>query len=202
MKNVIKNTKKGILMVTMFVTLLSFANERSFTIKNDANRTSLTFYNVKEGNLLSIKDDNGIILYKELIQEQGTYSKGFDLTSLPDDNYIFELEKDMEIETIPFTVKSSVVEFDKEEGKIIFKPFTRVVGNLVYLTQLALNDESFKVNIYYSNSNFTSDSELVYSEKIENTKDIKRVYKLVGLYKGNYKIVCNLDDRIFTKFIN
>ena len=35
MKNVIKNTKKGILMVTMFAALLSFANEPSFySIKN------------------------------------------------------------------------------------------------------------------------------------------------------------------------
>ncbi|MFI1744846.1 hypothetical protein [Thalassobellus sediminis] len=202
MKNVIKNTKKGILMVTMLATLLSFANEASVTVKNDADRTSLTFYNVKEGNLLSIKDDNGIILYKELIQKQGTYTKGFDLTSLPDGIYVFELEKDMEIDTIPFSVKSSHVVFDKEKEKIIFKPFTRVVGNLVYLTQLALNNESFKVEIFYSNSNFSSDSELVYSEKIKNTKDIKRAYKLVGLEKGKYKMVCYLDDRKFTKIIN
>jgi len=182
-------------MVTMLATLLSFANEVSFTIKNDANRTSLTFYDVKEGNLLSIKDDNGIILYKELIEKQGTYTKGFDLTTLPDGIYVFELEKDMKIDTIPFSVESSIVLFDKEKENIIFKPFTRVKGNLVYLTQLALNDETFKVNIY-------SNSTLVYSEKIENTKDIKRVFKLVDLEKGNYKMVCEINDRVFTKFIN
>ena len=61
-------------MVTMFATLLSFANEASFySIKNDAKRTSLTLDNVKQGNLLSIKDNNGIILYKEIIQKSGTY---------------------------------------------------------------------------------------------------------------------------------
>ncbi len=189
-------------MVTMFATLLSFANEASFTIKNDADRTSLTFYNVKEGDLLSIKNDNGITLYKKLIQKEGTYTKGFDLTSLPDGIYIFELEKDMEISTIPFSVKSSNVVFNKEKEKIIFKPFTRLTGDLIYLTQLTLNEEPFKVEIFYSNSNFSSDSQLVHSEKIENTKDIKRIYKLVGLDKGNYKMVCYLGDRKFTKTIN
>ena len=99
-------------MVTMFATLLSFANDASlFNIKNDAERTSLTLYNVKEGNLLSIKDNNGIILYKELIQESGTYTKGFDLTALPNGAYVFELSKDFEINSIPFTVKSKVVVF-------------------------------------------------------------------------------------------
>jgi hypothetical protein len=110
MKNVIKNTKKGILMVTMFATLLSFANEAPFyTIKKDAERTSLTLNDVKQGNLLSIKDDNGIILYKELIQKSGMYTKEFDLTTLPDGAYIFELDKDLEINTIPFTVNSNEV---------------------------------------------------------------------------------------------
>lgn len=196
MKNVIKHSKKGILMVTMFATLLSFANEASFfTIKNEANRTSLTLKDVKEGNLLSIVDNNGVILYKELIQKKGIYTKGFDLTSLPDGMYVFELDKDLEIHTIPFSVKAHNVLFNKEKEKVVFKPFTRVVGNLVYLTQLALNNESLKVDIY-------SNSELVYSEKFENTENIQRVYKLTGLNKAKYKIVYHLNDREFKKFIN
>ena len=89
-----KHSKKGILMVTLFATLLSFAKDASFyTIKKDANRTALTLINVKEGNLLSIKDNNGVILYKESIQTTGTYTKGFDLTSLPNGAYLFELKK-------------------------------------------------------------------------------------------------------------
>ena len=59
MKNVIKHSKKGILMVSMLATLLSFANEEVpfYSIKNEANRTALTLNNVKEGDLLFIKDN-------------------------------------------------------------------------------------------------------------------------------------------------
>lgn len=203
MKNAMKNTKKGILMVTMLATLLSFANEGSFfTITNDAKRTSLTFYNVKEGNLLSIIDDNGIILYKELIQKKGIYTKGFDLTSLPDGSYVFELDKDLEISTIPFSVESSNVVFNKDEEKVIFKPYTRVKDNLVYITKLALNGEPLKVDIYFGNNSSFDYSELVFSDKIENTKNIQKIYKLSGLDKGKYKIVYHFENREFTKFIN
>lgn len=199
MKTVIKHLKKGILMGTMFATLLSFANEPSFcTIKKDAKRTLLTLNNVKQGNLLSIIDDNGIILYKELIEKTGVYIKGFDLTSLPDGEYIFELDKDLEVNTIPFTVTASSVVFNKENGKVTYKPYSTLKNGIVYLTKLALNEEPLKVDIYFSTS---AGSELMYSEKIENTKNIQKAYKLKGLGKGKYKFVFKTEGRIFTKNI-
>jgi len=98
MKNVINSIKKGFLMATIFATTLSFANEVSLTtIKNDADKTSLTLTDVKQGNLLSIKDENGITLYKESIEKTGIYTKGFDLTALPNGEYSFEIDKDVEI---------------------------------------------------------------------------------------------------------
>lgn len=202
MKNVIKHTKKGILIVSMFVTLLSFANEAPFyNIKNDAKRTSLTLTNVKQGNLLSIKDNHGVILYKERIQKSGSYAKAFDLTMLPDGLYVFELDKDLEIKTIPFTVAINEVTFSKEFEKTIFKPVTRVIGNIVYVSKLALNLEPLKIDIYFSN-NDSSISELMYSEIIKDTANINRIFKLTGLSKGDYKIVFNSDGRVFTQEIN
>ncbi|MEP3837306.1 MAG: hypothetical protein ABJM36_06640 [Algibacter sp.] len=200
MKNTIKNSKKGILMVTMFATLLSFANDVSlFNIKNEAKRTSLTLLNVKQGNLLSVKDVNGIVLYKELIQESGNYTKGFDLTALPDGNYIFELDKDMEIRTIPFTVSSNMVLFDKESETTIYKPMFVVKENLLLLTKLALNEAPLNIKIYFLGH---GGEKLMYSENIENTKSIQKAYKLEGLKYGSYKIICTSDGRVFTKEIN
>ena len=197
MKNVIKHSKKGILIVTLFATLLSFANEASFyKIKNDTKRTSLTLSNVKEGNLLSIKDANGVILYKESIQSTGTYRKGFDLTTLPDGGYFFEIDKDLEIETIPFTVNANKVVFNKEEGVTIFKPYVRQKEDIVYITKLNLNLERVKINIY---GNYNGDFQLIHSDKIENTKIINKIYKFK---KGSYKIVLNSDNKEYTTFIN
>ncbi|MEW4922468.1 hypothetical protein [Algibacter sp. 2305UL17-15] len=200
MKNVIKHSKKGILMVTMFATLLSFANDASlFKIKNDAERTSLTLYNVKQGNLLSIKDTNGVILFKNYIQGSGTYTKSFDLTALPNGTYVFEIDKDLEINTIPFTVKSNNVLFDKEKGETIFKPMVRINDDMVYVSKLSLNEDPFEIEIYFKGLN---GSELMFAETIESTKTIERIYKLGGLDFGSYKLVFHTEGREFIKYIN
>ncbi|CAH8282718.1 hypothetical protein EV196_101573 [Mariniflexile fucanivorans] len=204
MKNVLNNSKKGILMVTLFATMLSFANEVSlFKIENDAERTSLTLNDVKQGNLLSIKDNNGVVIYKELIEQSGTYTKGFDLTELPNGGYIFELDKDVEINTIPFTVLSNTVTFKKEMEATIFKPVTRVKGNVVFVSRLSLNKAPMKIAIYFTDSqNNFSTPELIYSETVENTENASRIYKLASKNSGDYKIVFTTEDRVFTTEIN
>ena len=186
-------------MVTMFFTILSFANDDSlFIFKNNAKKTSLTLNNVNQGNILSVKSNNGVILFKELIKKSGKYTKGFDLTALPNGTYFFEIEKELKISSIPFTVSSNVVLFKKEKEKTIFKPFARVENNLVFVSKLALNKEPLKIDVYF---NTTSGYELVYTEHIENTKVIERVYKLNEINDGSYKIVFNSENREFIKLI-
>jgi len=190
-------------MVTMSATMLSFANEVSIIkVKNDADKTSVILTDVKQGNLLSIKDENGIILYKEFIEKSGSYSKGFDLTELPNGSYLFEIDKDVEIDTMPFTVENEVVTFTKEEEKIIYKPVTRVVGDLLYVTKLSLNESPLVIDIFYGNSAVNGTLEPVHSETIQDSKVIERVYKLEDFNQGTFEIVCHTEGRTFTKVIN
>ncbi|WP_282134786.1 hypothetical protein [Seonamhaeicola maritimus] len=197
MKNVLSNTKKVILMVAMMATVTGYANEISL-IKYGRNlrSTALTIANVKEGNLLSIKDGYGITLYKEIIDQTGIYTKGFDLTDLPNGKYFFELEKDMEIKSIPFTVKSNEVTFNKEKETTIFKPFVREKGDLVYITKLAANKEPLKLSVYGLND---GSSRLLYTETIKGVQSIEKALKLED---GRYKIVFASNNREFTKYIN
>ncbi|MFI1770324.1 hypothetical protein, partial [Thalassobellus citreus] len=146
--------------------------------------------------LLTIKDYNGIVLYKELISVSGTYKKGFDLTALPSGNYFFEVDKDMEINTIPFTVNSDSVVFNKEKETSVYKPYLRQKGNLVLISKLAPNLEPLKVNIY---SEVNDNSVLVYTQKVEGIQAIDLAYRLK---KGKFKIVFNSNGKEFTKFIN
>lgn len=188
-------------MVTMFATLLSFANGNSlFKVENDAKKTALTLYNVKQGNLLSVIDEKGVILYKETIQRNGVYNKGFDLTQLPDGSYFFELDKDLEISSIPFKVKDNTVVFDKENEKTIFKPFMRIKDDLVYITKLALDGIPLEIEIYFTEFD-SEEYELIFKEKTERTLTIERIFKLEGLELGTYKIVFHSEGKEFTKII-
>ncbi len=196
MKNAIKTLKKCILIVTVFTSMLTSATEisKSKLVKEELTKTALTLNNVKEGNLLTIKDYSGVTLYKELINSSGTYKKGFDLTALPNGSYFFEVDKDLEILTIPFTVNANKVVYNKESTA--FKPLVNQKNNLAFISKLSPNFETVNIRVYADNNN---DYELLHSEKIEGVQTVERVYKLE---KGKYKIVFNSNNQEFTKFIN
>ncbi|TNJ47214.1 hypothetical protein KFZ70_04515 [Tamlana fucoidanivorans] len=197
MKNVISNTKKGILMVTMCATVFGFASDLKLLIKEDSKKTALVLEHVKQGNKISIIDNSGVVLYKEQVQTNGLYKKGFDLTSLPDGDYVFEVDKDLEISTIPFHVTANTVTFNKEDETTIFKPYVRHENDLVFLTKLSLNHETVDIAIY---GEYENGYELVHNEKVKDAKILEKVFQLKG--DTNYKIVVNTNDKTFTKFIN
>jgi len=196
MKNVITNTKKGFLFLALLATVTGFAGEAKILVNKDSKRTDLILKDVKKGNQISVKDNNGIILYKELVETTGIYKKGFDLNQLPDGEYFFEVEKDLEINTIPFTVSAKAVSFDKEKENTFFKPYTRQEKDLVFLTKLSPKSETVEISVF---ANHNDDFQLVHSEKIEDVKIMERIYKLE---KGNYKIVINSNNKEYTTFIN
>ncbi|XCF06598.1 hypothetical protein ABI125_01770 [Tamlana crocina] len=198
MKSVIRNTKKGILMVTMMAALASFANvKEELTFKDDIKKTALILNNVKSGDLLTIKDYNGLILYKEQINTAGVYRKGFDLSALPDGDYFFEVNKFLEIKTIPFTVKSNKTIFHKEKESSVFKPYITHKDSSVLITKLAPKFEPLKVKIYVD---YNSELTLIFSEVVKDTKSIEKAYKLEK--DKDYKIEISSDNRTYTKFIN
>jgi len=196
MKNRKTTLRKSILTAVMLTAMMSYAtNGLEINPNNDLKKTTFSLNNVKEGNQLIIKDINGIILYKEQIEKSGTYSKGFDLTSLPSGSYVFELQKDLEIKFFPFTVNDETVVFNGEET-IIHKPFVTQKGNYVYVSKLALNEEPLEIKIYY-------DSELIYSEEIKNTKTIEKTFKLStkGRETSKYTMVLKTNDREYFEYI-
>lgn len=197
MKNILNNSQKAILVVTLLVASLSFASEASFSrIKDDAKKTALTLTDVKVGNQLTIKDAYGAILYSEQIKSTGSYTKGFDFTSLPNGRYFFELDKEIEIKTIPFIVNARNVTIEKNKEFTNFKPQLRQQNNLLFVSKLSPNFKAVKISVYANND---SNYELLLSENIVDKQTVERVYRLE---KGNYKIVINSDNKEYTKFIN
>ncbi|KJD36853.1 hypothetical protein PW52_04275 [Tamlana sedimentorum] len=199
MKNVIKNTKKGFLMVTMFATLLSFANESAnLPVVKDAKKTILTLEGVKAGNLLTILDTNGVVLYEEQITETGNYQKAFDFSKLPNGEYVFELNKDVEVSTIPFQVNNKEVVFNNKLETVIHKPIVRTSKDLVFINKLSLDKAPLQIEVF---SGSEGSFELIHTETIENTELIERVFKLKSSSNVNYKFVFTTNGKTFTKVI-
>ncbi len=197
MKNLYINIKKVILIITLSTTIIGFSAEDKIVVK-EAKKTALRLHNVKVGNLLTISDTNGVTLYKEEIKKSGEYAKGFDLSALPNGNYFFELEKDVEIKTMPFSISNKKVIFNRDTETVFLKPVAVLKNNTVYVTKLSPNKEMLKVSIYGINK-INDSEELLYTENIKGVQAIERAYKLEA---GNYKIVFNSNNKDFTKFIN
>ena len=107
MKNL---ARKSLVVIMLTMSLSTQANEVDMTSKEKERIvTKLHLDNVKQGSVLTIIDRNGLVLYNEAIKKSGDYSKGFDLTTLPDGEYFFELDSDLKIIVIPFNVKSNEI---------------------------------------------------------------------------------------------
>ena len=192
-----KLTKKGLIACALSVSLLGFANDLKEPVKEKEPKvTSMSFAKVSKGSMLLIKDFNGLVLYKEAIQKTGEYSKGFDLTSLPNGEYYFELDTQLEIVVIPFDVESSEVNFRKEEKATIFKPMVRVKDDMVFVSRTSFEAAPMDFKIYYA-----SNSDVVLSEKFEKEPFIERVYDFSSSKKGEYLFVFRSNGRKYTKSV-
>jgi len=192
-----KLTKKSLIILGLCTSLLSYAHEGHETFKEkEPTVTNMSFKKVKQGSKLLIKDKDGLVLYKESIVKTGKYSKGFDLTSLPNGDYYFELDTDFEIMIIPFNVVSNQVSFKKEEKSTIYKPFVRVDESMVYVTRASFSESPIEYKIYYLESN-----DLVYSERFDSQKSFNKVFDFSTSMKGTYRFVFNSNGRYFSKTI-
>lgn len=197
MKNFMKNI---LVLAIVFATLSSNATEKTSLNNEENGKTTLILKDVVQGEKLIIKDGFGVVLYNETLLKSGKYTKTFDLTTLPDGNYIFELDKKTKIKVYPFSVTSNTVKFDKESLKIIFKPKVEYKDNTIYVRALNSDMTPSKVELQYNVIDTTF--ETIYSENISNTSLIAKEFKLLKNEKEEYKVIVTLNGRTFTTSIN
>ena len=187
-----KTAIKTILLVTlMFGTLLGYANEDTKSTNTVAvKRVKVEYKAVKKGQALTIKNENGLTIYKQFIKASGNFSKTFDLTNLNDGLFTTELEKDFEIEVQKIEVKDGFVTFLKEENETIFKPVIRTEGDLILISKIAFNNKPLEVTLYFNDA-------IILSEKVAGKELINRIYKLSEEEKGTYKVVIFTDNRSY-----
>lgn len=185
------------LVSSMVTSANRYAHEPSIM---ETGKTLITLNNVRIGQKLFIKDSNGSVIYEEFIEVTGSFSKEFDLATLPDGLYFIELNKDVQINVIPFTVHSNGAELHTEKETTIFKPVVRLKDNFVFVAKLSMSSEPMEIELYYdSGASLSGMCELLHHEKIENTTTIHRVYKLDKYEKGNYKVIFKSEGRTFTE---
>lgn len=194
---IMKNfTKHLLVLAIVFATLSSTATEMETLFNKEDGKTLLMFDNVNEGDQLLVKDAFGLILYKEAIKTSGEYNKSFDLTTLPNGNYIFELDKNYQIRIYPFIVEANKVTFNKKQLSVINKPKVSSDNHTIYITAFNAEKSDYSIEILYK------DSETIYSETIKNTTSIGKRFKLLEDKDDDYKVIITANNRTFTYDVN
>jgi hypothetical protein len=195
MKNLIK---KSMLIVVLFTTIIMNAanDDRGFNLKViDSKKVSLTLQNYDGSSKVRVIDSSGEVLYKESFN--GTYFyKMYDLMTLPNGDYYFEVEGQTKIKLLPFKVNDQEVVFNNEVETVYFKPIVRQDGDFVHISKMALANESMKIYLY------DNKYDKLYNEELSGELHFGKTLDVSKLEKGNYRLVLISDDRIFTHVIN
>lgn len=187
-----KKMKKQIITIALLISsLIGYSNTeiKNYLVDN-SKKVTVEFNNVKKGHLLSIKDDQGVKIYSEVVSENGHLSKILDVTSLEKGTYYVELDKDFEIVIKPFQIKENQVIFNENEEKTIFKPVVRNEENMVLISKISFDNEPMQVVLYYND-------EVIFSETIKSEPILNRIYRLEKEKKGNYKVIFYNNNRSF-----
>ncbi|PQJ77005.1 hypothetical protein [Polaribacter glomeratus] len=188
-----KTIKRNVLVVVfMLGTLFNYANnEKDFKTTVDAKKVKVVFKDVKKGQLLTVKDKNGVQLHSETVSIQGELIKFFDVSSLNNGLYTIELNKEYLIIIKSITVKENKVTFIEDSEEIIFKPIIRNEESLVLISKINFDKKPILITLFY-------EGEEIFSETLKDQEIVKRAYRLDDNLKGNYKVIvyCNAKSYI------
>lgn len=193
MKNLIK---RSFLIVALFTTIALTAAEveSGMKLKIDSKLVDLSLYNTDGNITVRVKDSKDYVLYTEQFEGKD-YSKKYDLATLPNGDYFFEIEGQTKIKLVSFRVKPNAVVLNNTYKTILFKPVVRQENNKIYISKLALNDESLNVVLYDRNYN------VLYKEELNGNVNLEKVLNISNLEKGNYILKLNSNTQSFTKNI-
>ena len=186
-----KTIIKTSLIALIFGSLTAYSNE--VNLKKEAKfSTKIEVDNVKNRQLLFIKNTSGKIIHKEIINLERATPYEFDFSGLENGYYTLEINKDFQIEIKPFTIISGEVIFHKKGEKTIFKPVIRAEKNKIFISKLNFIETSIHISIYYEN-------EIIFTDNVKGDSIIEKIYSLQKEKKGSYKVITIVNDRKYTK---
>ena len=182
--------RKIVLVALMLGTLNSYATGTTM-VETMGTEAKVEFLTVKKGQQLYIKNSEGKVLQEKTLEADSSIENAFDFASFKNGYYTLEVNKDFQIEVIPFTVVAGNPTFYQKEEKTIFKPVVRTESNNVLVSKLEFDQAPLQVTIYY-------EGEVIFKDTVKGGNVLRRVYKLRKEIKGDYKVVMKTNDRTYT----
>jgi len=163
----------SIASVTDLQANVRFAGEKSFALYLNGLSTNVQ---------IVLEDQDGRTLYKEQLKNLENFAKRYNLSNLPNGEYILTIEDELIIKSIDLSIEGNLVIFEEEENT--FKPQTTTTNSIVKINMPTMNNSELKVAIKDIN-------DYVVFEEVVITREegLKRAYDLSKIKAGEYKFI-------------
>jgi len=186
--------KLGLLSVALLATVVVNASEKlNIEIDSETSKiVSISLTEIDAEEVFYIKDLNGVILFSENLVKSPTYTKVFNLSSLPNGLYFVESRTETRILSTPFALSNDSISLVNESAKAYLAP--EIIKEANHIKVLVRNDNKVPVTI-----DIYDDEGILLSRIEENRNsivyghyDVSKLKKdkiVVSVSEGDYSFV-------------
>lgn len=189
MKNLIKIGCVGVALLTSVIT---HASKIVTTASAKSKVVYISLVNVTKGEVLNIKDTDGVKLYSESISDESSFNKKFDFSSTPNGIYFIETKESKEITVTPVIVSEDKVSILTASSKRFRAPSITVDGDIARILVRNFNEVEVSIVIYDEGGNILKE------EKSKNLL-IYNAYNFANTDKGTFTVSVTEGDYNFTE---
>ncbi len=191
MKNLIKT---GLLSVALLTSLVANASKIITTASAKDKVVYIGLTNISKGEIISIKDTDGVRLYSEVLEQDESFNKKFDFSTTPSGIYFIETKEAKEITVTPVIVSEDKVSIITDSSKRFRAPSVKLEGTIARVLVRNFNEVPVEINIYDTNGE-------TLKTETRNNLLIYNAYNFSDLKEGTYTISVTQGDYNFTETI-
>ena len=193
-----KNLKINISIISLLL-LINFVNADHLIdlriLSSNNSSFIIQLSDIKYDTKCLLKNQQGVILYKEDIARAQIFQRSLNLIELPDGTYELQIEDDYKTETTSLTKSNGKVMATNQIKITTFKPQIVLKDTQLNVSLLALNNEKLTVSILDENQNIISE------KKLSGSVNLGQSYDLSQLNAGNYTIQLYTNGKVYDKLI-
>lgn len=189
-----KLIKTGLLSVALLGSLVANASKIVTTAISNSKVVYIGLTNVSQGEVLSIKDTDGVQLYSVSLDKSEAFNKKFDFSTLPSGVYFIETKEAKEITVTPLIVSEDKVAVITDSSKRFRAPSITLDGKVARILVRNFNEVPVSITIYDEAGN-----------KLKEDKSLNllvyNAYNFSDLPEGAYTISVTQGDYNFTETV-
>ena len=193
-----KNLKINISIISLLL-LINFVNADHLIdlriLSSNNSSFIIQLSDIKYDTKCLLKNQQGVILYKEDIARAQIFQRSLNLMELPDGTYELQIEDDYKTETTSLTKINGKVMAANQIKITTFKPQIVLKDTQLNVSLLALNNEKLTVSILDENQN------IILEKKLSGSVNLGQSYDLSQLNAGDYTIQLYTNGKVYDKLI-